>query len=435
MPGTITTVAGSGVRGWSGDGGPATDAAIGHPRGIAVERDGGYLFAEPFNGTVRQVSPDGTITTVAGNDVAGSGGDGGPATGARLDDVHGVAVMPDGGFVIADTNNNRIRRVWPDGTITTVVGTGTYGFAGDGGPATAAEIAAPRGIASLPDGTLLIPDTENDRIRLVRLDGTISTVAGTGNEGFSGDGGPATAADLNLPFGVAPMPGGGFLIADAANHRVRRVWPDGTITTVAGTGVAGYGGDGGDAVDAEMTPPINLAPMPDGGFVFADTDNHRVRRVWPDRTITTIAGTGAPGFSGDGGPAVDAELQQPKAVAVTRTGAILVGDSANDRVRLVEPPAMKPPRIVVARFARTGQFVRASFRVCDSARAPLVAELRQSRVGSETVLSRRRLASTGGGCRQYTLAGRVPVGKGPVAERLQVRSSAGLLSNVERSSI
>lgn len=332
---TVTTVAGTGVDGSSGDGGPAIAAEINHPRGIAVLRDGSFVFAQPFVPMVRRVTPNGVISRVVGNGAVGSSGDGGPAEQAVLSLAHGVAALPDGGFVIADMGNNRIRRVWPDGTITTVVGTGAQAFYGDGGSATSAAIALPRGVAARANGELLIPDTVNARVRRVSPEGTITTVAGTGRAGFSGDGGPATAAQLNRPFSVAPLPDGAFLVADLDNNRIRRVAKDGTITTVAGTGEATFSGDGGPATAAAIYQPHAVAALPDGGFLIADTYNHRVRRVWPNGTITTTAGTGVAGFSGDG-PAATAALNFPKALAVLSDGSgFLVGDAGNNRVRLV----------------------------------------------------------------------------------------------------
>ena len=182
--GTITTVAGTGLDGHDGDGGLATVAAIDHPRGIAVLPGGGFVFVEPFANTVRRVGPDGTITTIAGTGTAGFSGDGGPALKAEFKGVHGVGALPDGSLVLADPGNERIRRIWPDGNITTAAGTGVAGFSGDGGPAVAAKIDAPRGVAALTDGGFLIPDSSNHRIRRVWPDGTITTVAGTGVPGF-----------------------------------------------------------------------------------------------------------------------------------------------------------------------------------------------------------------------------------------------------------
>lgn len=335
-PPTITTVAGSGVLGWSGDGGPATAAAIDHPRGIAFAPGGGFVFADAFAHVVRRIWPDGHISTVAGTGQPGFSGDGGPATAAQLDLPHGVAFLPEGRLLIADTLNNRIRVVAADGTITTVAGTGRAGFAGDGGPATQAEIDAPRGVTAAPDGGYLIPDSDNNRIRKVSPDGTITTVAGDGAHGFAGDGGPAVAATLGLPFAVVPTADGGLLIADTANDRIRKVSQDGTIGTVAGDGVRGFGGDGGPATQAAIANPHNLAALPDGGFLIADEGNNRVRRVWPDGTITTVAGTGEAGFSGDRGPAAEAQLDQPKALAVLPDyQGFLLADAANSRVRVV----------------------------------------------------------------------------------------------------
>src|SRR5262245_28805833 len=254
----------------------------------------------------------GTISTIAGSKAFGGfSGDGGPATAAALDNPYGVAVMPDGGYVIADTINDRVRRVFPDGSIKTVAGTGTLGFSGDGGVATAATLRAPISVAAMPDGSFLIADPANTRIRRVSATGIITTVAGDGTFGFSGDGGPATAAQISAPNGVAALPDGGFLIADTGNSRIRRVSPAGTITTAAARGTAGLSGDGGSATAAQLNAPYSVAPTADGGFVIADTGNLPVRRVSAAGIITTIAGTGVRGSSGDGGPGTAAQLVLP----------------------------------------------------------------------------------------------------------------------------
>ena len=207
--GTITTVAGGGTAGL-GDGGPATDAELFNPIAVAVTADGGFLIADSDNNLVRRVSPAGTITTVAGASPGGFSGDGGPATAAQLNLPQSVATTADGGFLIADSNNNRVRRVSPAGTITTVAGTGTVGFSGDGGPAIAAQLFAPGGVVATADGGFLIADSLNNRVRRVSVAGTITTVAGDGTEGSSGDSGLATAAQLQEPQGVAPTADGGF---------------------------------------------------------------------------------------------------------------------------------------------------------------------------------------------------------------------------------
>jgi NHL repeat len=391
--GTIVTVAGTGVSGQTGDGGPAIAAQIVHPRGIALAPGGGYVFADAFAQTVRRVWPDGTITTVAGTGTAGFSGDGGPATSAELDLPHGVAFTSSGTLLIADALNNRIRAVSTDGTISTVVGTGATGFSGDGGSATEATLSAPHGVTAVPGGGFLIPDTDNERVRFVWPDGTITTVAGTGTAGFSGDGGPATSAQLSRPFAAVPTADGGFLIADTGNDRIREVARDGTITTVAGDGVRGFGGDDGLATEAALSSPHNLAVLPDGGFLIADEGNNRMRRVWPDGTITTVAGTGAAGSSGDGGPAGDAQLNEPKEVTVLPDlQGFLVADAANSRIRLV---SMDLRRVLLLRLAtqllhaRAGSQVRLAFDLSDPAAVRLEVRAGRRVVARVTVKARQ----------------------------------------------
>jgi glucose/arabinose dehydrogenase len=353
--GTISTIAGSDPFGdFTGDGGPATAAALNEPLGVAAMPDGGYLISDAGNDRVRRVFPDGIIRTVAGTGMYGSSGDGGPATAADFQDPLGVAVLPDGGFLIADAGAGRVRRVFPDGTITTVAGNGTRGFSGDGGPATAAEIYDPNGLAVLPDGGFLIADGDYV-VRRVWPTGIITTVAGTGVPGSSGDGGPATAAQLDNPYSVVVMPDGGFLIADTGNRRVRRVSPDGIITTVAGTGVSGSSGDGGPATGAQLNSPTGLATTPDGGFLIADFFGDRVRSVSPSGVITTVAGTATDTptlfTDGDGGPATAANLSLPFAVAATPSGGFVFSEEGHAAVRLVDagfatpvpPPATTVP--------------------------------------------------------------------------------------------
>jgi NHL repeat len=294
---TISTVAGRGSFGFSGDGGPATAAELAGPIGVAATPDGGVLIADKDNERVRRVSSAGTITRVAGNGIEGFSGDGGPATDAKLSSPTGVAATPDGGLLIADFGNSRVRYVTPAGTITTIAGNGTPGFSGDGGPATAAQLSYPFGLAVTADGGVLIADYGNSRVRYVTPAGTITTVAGNGSQGFSGDGGPATDAELKGPTGVAATPDGSVLIADQYNQRVRRVSPDGTITTVAGNGIEGFSGDGGPATAAQLSYPYGVAVTADGGVLIADYANYRVRYVTPAGTITTVAGNGTQGFS------------------------------------------------------------------------------------------------------------------------------------------
>ncbi len=334
---TITTVAGNGNQGFSGDGGPATQASLSDPEGVAVASDGSLFIADSGNTRIRRVGPDGIITTVAGNG-SGFSGDGGPATQATLRDPGGVAVASDGSVFIADTDNNRIRRVGTDGIITTVAGTGPDRFSGDGGLATLAELDDVDRVAVSADGSFYIADSDNSRIRRVGPDGIITTVAGNGAFRFSGDGGLATLATLWNPQGVALGADGSLYIADTTNHRIRRVRPDGIITTVAGIGTQGFSGDGGPATQASLRFPTGVAEGPDGSLYIADEDNDRIRRVGPDGIITTVAGNGTQGFRGDGGPATQAALFEPESVAVSPDGSLYIADSDNNRIRRVNRP-------------------------------------------------------------------------------------------------
>ena len=314
-----------------GDGGPATSASLSLtiPSGITVDSAGNLYIADTGNSRVRQVSA-GTITTIAGNGGIGYSGDGGPAASATLFSPLGVAVDSAGNLYIADTNNARIRMV-AGGTITTVAGIGTNGFSGDGGSATSASISLPFGIAVDTLGSLYITDYLNGRIRKVS-GGTITTIVGTGNPGFSGDGGPATSAQLSNPQGLAVDASGNIYIADRTNERIRKV-SGGTITTVAGTGKLGFYGDGGPASSATLDPG-GVAVDSNGNVYVADTDNNRLRKL-SGGTLTTVAGNGAFQFSGDGGPASSASLQLPTATAVDSAGNVYIADTANNRIRKV----------------------------------------------------------------------------------------------------
>ena len=335
--GIITTVAGNG-RIFRGNGGPATSAALGFIYGVAVDSAGNVFATDQDNNLVVKISPTGIITVVAGNNIAGFSGDGGPATSASLNFPFGVAVDGVGNLYIADRNNARIRKVSPDGTITTVAGNGRYGFSGDGGPAANASFWDPDGIALDPAGNLYVADQGNHRIRKIGPGGIVTTVAGSGpigleGGGFSGDGEPATNALLNEPFGVAVDGGGNLYIADQNNNRVRKVSPAGIITTVAGNGVPGYSGDGGPATSAALVAPEGVAIDAAGNLYIAT--NVWVRKVSPGRIISTFAGSGQIGFSGDGGPAVSASLNFPYAVTSDVSGNVYIADTQNARLRKV----------------------------------------------------------------------------------------------------
>ena len=324
-------------------------ATLDWPSGIAVASTGAVYIADTGNHRVLKAETDGTITTVAGTGTAGSSGDGGLATAAQLRWPTGIAVAGDGTVYIADTNSHRVRAVVSDGTIITFAGTGSPGFSGDGGPATAAQLSLPYDVVVASDGAVYIADTNNHRVRKVATtDGTITTVAGMGSNGFgggySGDDGPATVAQLHWPYDVAVDDAGAVYIADELNHRVRAVAPDGTITTFAGTGTAGYSGDDGPATEAQLHQPFGVAVASDGTVYIADLLNHNMRAVAPDGTITTIAGRAeVPGFNGDGGPATAAYLNTPTGVAVANDGTVYIADSSNNRVRKLTPPHAEAP--------------------------------------------------------------------------------------------
>lgn len=307
----------------------------------------GAFFASDRDGNrrVRRIAPEGVITTLAGG--GSSLGDGGPATLARLAHPADVAVGPDGSVYIADAGMpertdpaaHRIRRVFPDGTIVTVAGIGEGGYSGDGGPATAARLNAPMGIAVGADGSLYISDWLNSRIRRVDPNGIITTLAGTGVWASGGDGGPATATPMRSPAGIAVAADGSVYFADWSDNKVRRIGVDGIITTVAGGAVfADAGADGVPALQARLMQPTGIALAADGSIYVADQANERLRRIGPDGIITTVAGNGRWGVEGDGGVARDARLSGPTGVAITPGGVLYVSEETG-RVRRVAEPA------------------------------------------------------------------------------------------------
>ncbi|WP_086055668.1 NHL repeat-containing protein, partial [Protofrankia coriariae] len=335
-PATIITVAGTGVAGFSGDNGPATAADLSKPDDPLVDNTGAVYFTDTGNNRIRRIGADGVITTVAGTGTYGFSGDNGPAAQAHFATPTDVARDRAGNLYIADTDNNRIRRINVVGTVTTVAGTGAPGYSGDDGPATAAQLAKPTSVLVDADGTLYIADTGNHRIRRIGTNDVITTVAGSGTPGYSGDGGPATAAQLANPGSVAVTDDGRVYIADTDNNRVRRVDSDGVITTVAGTGAPGYSGDDGPATAAQLARPGGLAADTAGNLYIADNANNRIRRVSSDGVITTVAGTDEAGYSGDGGPATAARLCEPNGLGLDATERLLyITDNCNDRIRRV----------------------------------------------------------------------------------------------------
>jgi hypothetical protein len=334
--GVITTLAGTGTSGFSGDGGAAASASLSTVHGLTVDAAGNVFFADSDNHRIRKVSASGTITTVAGNGGIGYSGDGMPATAATLAAPYGVAIDSSGRLFIADASNYRVRLVSADGTIFTYAGTGIYGYSGDGAAATAASITVPTSVALDAAGNLYLADRDNNRVRRVDTTGVISTVAGNGTEAFSGDGSRATAANLNMPHGVAAGADGSIFIADTGNDRIRKVDAAGTITTVAGNGIQGASGDGGAATAAHLYFPAGIAQDAAGNLYIADQGNSRVRKVTADGVITTVAGNGIAGFSGDGGAATFAGLRSPSRVALDAAGRLYIADTGNHRIRRVE---------------------------------------------------------------------------------------------------
>jgi len=335
--GVISTVVGDGgITPSGGDGGPATSAQINGALGLALDAAGNLYIADAYNSSIRKVTPDGVISTIGGGLV-------------RFDFVDrvvffpqfrfpsGIAVDATGNVYIADTNNSRVSKVTAEGVISTVAGVG-IGIVGDGGPASSARLLFPSDVALDAAGNLYIADTANSRIRKVTADGVISTVAGNGIQvpTHLGDGGPATSALLFHPRSVTVDAAGNLYIAEG-NHNIRKVTAGGVISTIAGSTRVGFGGDGGPATSAQLGFPTGVAVDAAGNVYIADSYNHRIRKITVGGMISTIVGTGTYGFSGDGGPAISAELAAPSGVAVDTAGNLYIADLGNFRVRKVTP--------------------------------------------------------------------------------------------------
>jgi uncharacterized protein (TIGR03437 family) len=332
---TITTFAGTGTRGFAGDGGSPKDAQFNAPSSIVLDGSGNVYITDLFNARIRKITSS-SVSTVAGNGLTAYSGDGGSAQNALMNAPAGVAPGPGGVVYISDTNNQRVRRINADGTISTVAGNGTPGFTGDGSAASGAQVAYPSGLAVDAAGNAYFSDTANQRVRRIS-GGVISTVAGSGTSGYAGDGGAAASAQLNSPAGVAVDGAGNLYIADFSNHAVRKV-SGGIITTLAGTGVAGFSGDNGPAKQAQLNGPSGVAVDQAGNVYVADSGNQVVRKIAPNGVISTFAGMfGNPGSSGDGGPAVSAQLALPSAVANDNSGNVYITDASANRVRIVKP--------------------------------------------------------------------------------------------------
>jgi gliding motility-associated-like protein len=331
----INTIAGNGSSTFSGDGGAAISAGIYNPSGGAYDNAGNLYISDCDHHRIRKVTPAGVISTFAGTGVAGFSGDGGPASAAKLNRPVKLHIDAANNIYVADFYNNRIRKIDASGIITTVAGNGSIGFSGDGGMATAASLYNPSDVAFDLSGNMYVCDYVNWRVRKVTPGGIISTYAGTGVGGYSGDGGPATNAKIYQAFGIAMDGANNLYIADAGNQRVRKVTPAGIISTVAGTGTASYSGDGGLAVSAGLNNPAGINIDAYGNMYIADQFNYRIRKVTTAGFISTVAGNGINGFSGDGGPATNAQLSNTNETTISPAGNLVICDDANNRVRMV----------------------------------------------------------------------------------------------------
>ena len=324
------------------DGSPAVSAALKSPFGVDFTPDGSLIFVELTGERVRKIDRAGILSTIGGTGVKGDGGDGGPAREAAFNGMHSLVVLPAGDIVMADTWNNKLRKIDPrSGLVSTFAGTGRKGFGGDGGPATKADFGGIYCVARDPSRKhLYLADLDNRRIRAIDLETSIvTTVAGNGAKGVPQDGAKAVEAPLVDPRAVAADAQGRVYILERGGHALRVVKADGTIETLVGTGKPGDTGDGGDARQATMNGPKHLCLDFDGNLLIADTENHRVRKYLMDsRTIVPIAGSGRRGKEGVGGPPLQAQLFQPHGVTVHSDGTLYISDSGNNRILKIARP-------------------------------------------------------------------------------------------------
>jgi sugar lactone lactonase YvrE len=375
LPLIISTVAGNGTNGEAGDGGRATNAEL-YAGAVGVDTLGDFFIADSANERVRETNPGGIIDTVAGDGTNGFAGDGLIATNASLFNPVAVAADSAGNLYIADEANNRIRIVGSNGVISTFAGNGNDSFSGDGESATNASLASPAGLAVDGQGNLYIADHDNSRIRQVGTNGIISTIAGNGTNGFSGDGGTATNASLSNPLGVAVDGMGNIFIADSGNKRIRKVGLNGIIITVAGNGDAGYYGDGGPATSAFMESPAGVAVDAVGNIYIADGTEH-IREVGLNGIISTVAGNKGLGFAGDGGPPTNSMLGEVYGLATDVFGELYMADTGNNRIRKISAFGPSLP-LNNFNFTETGTYqliVSSPFGSVTSAVVVVTAEL------------------------------------------------------------
>ncbi len=351
MAQNISTIAGTPAAfGYTGDGGPAISAKFYGPYGVASDRQGNIYIADAFYQVVRKVSTTGIITTFAGNGVQGFSGDGGPASSAQLDTPYGLIVDTLGNVYIGDIGNNRIRKVSTSGIITTIAGTGVMGFSGDGGPASSAQISMAYRLAVDESGNLFFPDYLNNRIRKISNTGIITTIAGNGVSGNSGDGGPAIAASTDPPYAITVDVLGNVYFSNYFTHYIRKISTTGIITTIAGTGTSGFSGNGGPAISAQLNNPEGLKADACGNLFIAESGNFIVRKINAAGIISTVAGNNTSGFSGDGGLATAASMQYAMDIALDSAGNLYIADHDNYVIRKVTNVTKPSPKLKISAF-------------------------------------------------------------------------------------
>lgn len=333
--GLISTIAGTGTAGFSGDNGPAAAAQLNHPEGVFADASGNIYIADTYNNRIRKISTNGTISTIAGTGTAGFSGNSGPATLAQLNQPTCVLMDAAGNLFIADSYNNCVRKVDASGNMSQVAGNTSIGFSGDGAAATYAQLWQPYALTLDAAGNLYITDTGNNRIRKVGINGNITTIAGAGLSSPPNNNGPALQANLDNPVGIARDATGNLYVSEMMSHSIRKISSSGTITALAGAGTAGYAGDGGPADSARLNLPHAIVADASGNLWIADTGNNRVRKIGANDTITTVAGTGTSSFAGDGGPALNAQLDKPSGMTLDKSGNLYIADAANHRIRKI----------------------------------------------------------------------------------------------------
>jgi len=331
----IYTDAGTGNMGFAGDGGAATSAYLSFPYSAIFDATGNMFISDANNHRIRKVDQNGIITTYAGTGTQGASGDGGAATLARFSFPYGMAFDGLGNLYVADYNNHRIRKITPAGIITTFAGNGVLGYSGDGAAANLAQLSYPISVAVDASNNIYIADGGNHRIRKVTTSGIISTVAGTGTAGDTGDGSLATSAQFQSPYAVAIDGSGNMYIAAYGNNKVRKVNTSGIISTFAGNGVLGYSGDGGNATAANIAGPYGLTSDAGGNVYISESIGQRIRKIDGLGTITTFVGTGTGGYSGDGAACNLAQINGPAGVSFDAVGNFYVSDVGNNRIRKV----------------------------------------------------------------------------------------------------